>query len=255
MCERKSHFSASRGSFITSNRFWALFCWSIPIVCERHFPVTPNGLRWLLFPFLHCMFRRPQPKHPSQGNDWIWPSQHKHFAWFVLLCFSPFVLLFLLLCVEMEGLAGGKGNVKPAVKRSVIWRTFKKNTGSVCFFVFLCIKRLNFSSLAVRQGMHGRQESKFFPLTFLYRDELFSDSISNKYATHLISFLPPSCNPSICARRQVSAFHQVNTPISSDNDTGKEGHNLNFQCLETVQHKLGEDSHFCSWWLIFFFPS
>lgn len=132
---------------------------------------------------------------------------------------------------------------------------FQKNTGSVCFFVFLCIKRLNFSSSAVRQGMHGRQESKFFPLTFLYRDELFSDSISNKYATHLISFLPPSCNPSICARRQVSAFHQVNTPISSDNDTGKEGHNLNFQCLETVQHKLGEDSHFCSWCLLFFFPS
>lgn len=153
-------------------------------------------------------------------------------------------------------ISGGKENVKLAVKRSVIWRTFKNNIGSVCFFVFLCIKHLNFSSSTVsllfpRRGMHGSEESNS------YRDELFSDSISNKYATHLISFLPPSCNPSICARRQISAFHQVNTPISSDNDTGKEGHNLNseVQCWETVQHKLGESSHFCSWCLIFFFPS
>lgn len=254
MCERKSNFSVSRGSAVSSllTDPELLSCWSILIICERHFPVTPNGLRWLLFPFLHCMFRRPQPKHRSQGNAWVWPSQHKHFAWFVLLCFSPFLLLFLLLRVEMEGLAGGKGNGEKVGHLT----NFQKNIGSVCFFVFLRIKCLNFSSSTVsllfpRRGMHGSEESNS------YRDELFSDSISNKYATHLISFLPPSCNPSICARRQISAFHQVNTPISSDNDTGKEGHNLNFelQCWETVQHKLGENSHFCSWCLIFFFPS
>lgn len=235
MCERKSNFSMSRRSFITSNRFLcsADQCSSSVSVTKR------TAMTSISISSLHVS---PQPKHRSQGSGWIWPSQHKHFC--LCCCFSPFVLLFL------------QGRKREASGEKVGHLTNLKKTLVLCVFVFLCIKHLNFSSSTVsllfpRRGMHGSEESN------PYRDELFSDSISNKYATHLISFLPPSCNPSICARRQISAFHQVNTPISSDNDTGKEGRNLNFevQCWETVQHKLGENSHFCSWCLIFVFPS
>lgn len=149
------------------------------IICERHQTHCDD----FYFHFFTACFASAKAPIPGERLNMTFTTQ--------TLC-SVCAALFLSLRAVISA---GKGNVKPAVKRSVIWRTFKK-TLVLCAFVFLCIKHLNFSSSTVsllfpRRGMHGSEESIHTGTNcFLTASQISTQPIS------YLSSLPPVIRPS-----------------------------------------------------------
>lgn len=109
-------------------------------------------------------------------------------------------LLGLCCCVSLPSCCyfWRKGKREASGEKVGHLTNFQKNIGSVCFFVFLCIKHLNFSSSTVsllfpRQGMHGvRKAIHTGTNCFLTASQISTQPIS--YLSSLLPVIRPSAH-------------------------------------------------------------